>query len=257
MRRFLVVGCGGSGGATLAYMMDQLRSDLAAEGVDRLPRGWQFVHLDVPSGEESGPDGLGNVEGQGGRYIGMGPKAGSYADLDFAVSRKLAANRALGEIATWAPPRNPNAVATPPISVGAGQYRAVGRMITLNKLEALREGLSGGLGRSAPGGDPRRHGSDRRAGPARALLGQRGTDRAGGVLDGRRSGRVDGAGRVPGADHHQRAGSQADGGLHGLLRHLRLAAGVGALGRTLQRAGDARGRSSPRRPAPPTTTTWT
>ncbi|WP_051215302.1 tubulin-like doman-containing protein [Granulicoccus phenolivorans] len=141
MRRFLVVGCGGSGGATLAYMMDQLRSDLAAEGVDRLPRGWQFVHLDVPSGEESGPDGLGNVEGQGGRYIGMGPKAGSYADLDFAVSRKLAANRALGEIATWAP-RNPNAVATP-ISVGAGQYRAVGRMITLNKLEALREGLSG------------------------------------------------------------------------------------------------------------------
>lgn len=140
MRRFLVVGCGGSGGATLAYMMDQLRSDLAAEGVDRLPRGWQFVHLDVPSGEESGPDGLGNVEAQGGRYLGMGPKAGSYADLDFAVSRKLSASRALGEIATWAP-RNPNAVATP-ISVGAGQYRGVGRMITLNKLDALREGLS-------------------------------------------------------------------------------------------------------------------
>ncbi|WP_425310074.1 tubulin-like doman-containing protein [Ammonicoccus fulvus] len=139
MRRFLVVGCGGSGGSTLAYMMDQLRSDLAAEGVDQLPRGWQFVHLDVPSAEEGGPDGLGNVEHQGGRYFGLGPKAGSYADLDFAVSRKLASTKALGSIATWAP-RNPGAVATP-ISVGAGQYRAVGRMITLSKADVVRSGL--------------------------------------------------------------------------------------------------------------------
>lgn len=141
MRRFLVVGCGGSGGATLAYMMDQLRSDLAAERVDHLPRGWQFVHLDVPSAEEGGPDGLGNVEHQGGRYLGLGPKAGSYADLDFAVSRKLAATKALGAIATWAP-RDPGAVATP-ISVGAGQYRSVGRMITLSKADQVRAGLMG------------------------------------------------------------------------------------------------------------------
>ncbi|WP_432558924.1 tubulin-like doman-containing protein [Granulicoccus sp. GXG6511] len=139
MRRFLVVGCGGSGGSTLVYMMDQLRSDLAAEGVDHLPRGWQFVHLDVPSAEEKGPDGLGNVEHQGGRYFGLGPKSGSYADLDFAVSRKLSSAKALDAIATWAP-RNPGAVATP-ISVGAGQYRSVGRMITLSKADALRAGL--------------------------------------------------------------------------------------------------------------------
>lgn len=139
MRRFMVVGCGGSGGSTLAYMMDQLRSDLAAEGIGELPRGWQFVHLDVPSAEEGGPDGLGNVEDQSGRYFGLGPKAGSYADLDFAVSRKLGSNRALDSIATWAP-RDPAAVATP-ISVGAGQYRSVGRMITLSKVDTLRRGL--------------------------------------------------------------------------------------------------------------------
>src|SRR5690606_8671245 len=68
VRRFLVVGCGGSGGATLAYMMDQLASDLAAidrryapggagpesstgstgsAGARRLPPGWQLLHLDV------------------------------------------------------------------------------------------------------------------------------------------------------------------------------------------------------------------
>ncbi len=139
MRRFLVVGCGGSGGAALAYMMDQLRSDLAQEQVDRLPAGWQFVHLDVPAGEEPGPDGIGNVEAQGGRYLGLGPQAGSYADLDFSVSRKLGTSRALDAIGTWAP-RRPEAIATP-ISVGAGQYRSVGRMITLSRIEALREGL--------------------------------------------------------------------------------------------------------------------
>lgn len=139
MRRFLVVGCGGSGGATLAYIMDQLRSDLAANQVQKLPAGWQFVHLDVPSGEEPGPDGIGNVEQQGGRYLGLGPKAGSYADLDHALSRKLAPNDALGDIATWAP-RNPAAVSTP-ISVGAGQYRAVGRMISLSRADTLRGGL--------------------------------------------------------------------------------------------------------------------
>lgn len=139
MKRFLVLGYGGSGGSTLAYMMDQLRSDLAAEGIHRIPDGWQFVHVDVPSGEESGPDGLGNVEQQGGRYIGLGPKAGSYADLDHAVSRRLASKRALDTIATWAP-RNPASIATP-ISVGAGQYRAVGRMITLSKVDQIRAEL--------------------------------------------------------------------------------------------------------------------
>lgn len=139
MRRFLVVGCGGSGGAALAYMMDQLRSDLAQEQVDRLPAGWQFVHLDVPAGEEPGPDGIGNVEAQGGRYLGLGPQAGSYADLDFSVSRKLGSDKHLDTIATWAP-RRPESIATP-ISVGAGQYRSVGRMITLSRLESLREGL--------------------------------------------------------------------------------------------------------------------
>ncbi|MGJ3509670.1 tubulin-like doman-containing protein [Enemella sp. A6] len=139
MKRFLVLGYGGSGGSTLAYMMDQLRSDLAAEGIDRIPAGWQFVHVDVPSGEENGPDGLGNVEQQGGRYIGLGPKAGSYADLDHTVSRRLGGNRALDTIGTWAP-RNPASIATP-ISVGAGQYRAVGRIITLSKVEQIRNDL--------------------------------------------------------------------------------------------------------------------
>ncbi|MGU3291486.1 tubulin-like doman-containing protein [Williamsia sp. M5A3_1d] len=131
MRRFLIVGCGGSGGATLAYMMDQLRSDLAAHGVDRLPAGWQFVQIDVPSGSGGGPEGVSGLEEQGGSYLGTGPQGTSFAMLDSALSQRLGSTRALDATATWAP-RDPASVPIP-ISAGAGQYRAIGRLITLNK----------------------------------------------------------------------------------------------------------------------------
>lgn len=139
MRRFLVVGCGGSGGATLSYMMDQLRSELHTAGVDQLIAGWQFVHIDVPSAADPGPDGLSNVPGQGGTYVGCGPRGSSYAILDGALSARLAADSALDAIATWAP-RQPDQV-TNPISAGAGQYRAIGRMITLSKAAEIRSKL--------------------------------------------------------------------------------------------------------------------
>ncbi|MCT7366644.1 tubulin-like doman-containing protein [Mycolicibacterium llatzerense] len=139
MRRFLVVGCGGSGGATLAFMMDQLRSELLAAGVDHLLAGWQFVHIDVPSGAEPGPEGLANVPAQGGTYIGCGPQGSSYSILDGALSQRLVADGALDTIATWAP-RNPQEV-TNPISAGAGQYRAIGRMITLSKAAEIQTRL--------------------------------------------------------------------------------------------------------------------
>ncbi|XSS42416.1 tubulin-like doman-containing protein [Propionibacteriaceae bacterium Y1685] len=117
-------------------MMDQLSSDLAVWGKP-IPKGWQFVHVDVPSGEEAGPDGIGNVQAQGGRYLGLGPQSGSYGDLDHALSQKLIGARALETIGTWAP-RAPQAVPTP-ISVGAGQYRAVGRAITLVRAGDVRQ----------------------------------------------------------------------------------------------------------------------
>ncbi len=145
MRRFLVVGCGGSGGKTIAYLMDQLRSDLAKDGIDALPSGWQFVFVDVPSAVENGPDGLGSVVQQGGTYIGMGPKGGSYPDLDVAVSQKLQAGQALDGVGTWAPAQ-PDQVTTP-IDVGAGQYRAIGRMIMLARANEVRDKLRDAFGK--------------------------------------------------------------------------------------------------------------
>lgn len=138
MRKFLIVGCGGSGGATLAYMMDQLHSDLAEHGITRIPAGWQFVHLDVPTAPTPVPN-IGTVRDQGGIYVGTGPQADSYKVLDSALAQQLANRQALDTIATWAP-RDPVSVHVP-LSTGAGQYRALGRIITLSRVGRVREEL--------------------------------------------------------------------------------------------------------------------
>ena len=138
IRRALIVGCGGSGGKTLAYMMDQLASDLAEAGIYQMPPGWQFVHVDVPLSAESGPPNMANVPGQGGRYVSTGVSSDSYHDLDSVVAGRLAAasgGAQLHTIASWAP-ADPRHVMVN-IGNGAGQYRAIGRMLTLHSAAHL------------------------------------------------------------------------------------------------------------------------
>lgn len=126
-------------------MMDQLRSDLASHGIDRIPAGWQFIHLDVPTAPSPGPDGIGHVRDQGGTYVGTGPQSDSYTVLDNAMSQQFAGKQRLDTIATWAP-RDPSSVHTP-LSTGAGQFRALGRMITLSRAASVREKLETAWGR--------------------------------------------------------------------------------------------------------------
>lgn len=140
MKKLLVVGCGGSGGMALSYMMDQLLSELGQHGVKSLPEGWQFLHVDVPSAPPPARGGVQNVRDLGGAYAGIGPQATSYASLDNALTQRLAQQNQLDAVATWAP-RDPQKVHVP-IGEGAGQYRALGRMITLSRTEKLYDELS-------------------------------------------------------------------------------------------------------------------
>lgn len=146
MKKVLVVGCGGSGAKTLAYMMDQLKTTLADNLPDRypnpkeakLPGAWQFVSVDVPTSPESPGPNLPNVPEAGGRYISCG-SSDRYATVDVAVSNQLASRGALGGISSWAL-RNPDSETTP-ISKGAGQYRSIGRMLILSKLQEIQAEL--------------------------------------------------------------------------------------------------------------------
>lgn len=139
MRPLLVVGCGGSGGVTLQFLMDQLKADLAARNFDTLPAAWQFVHVDVPAGPDGSRPGLPpTVPQQGGRYVGIADSGTTYPQVAASVERQLREQRALGELATWR--IDPREVDTS-ISTGAGQMRGVGRMATLSGLRTVRENL--------------------------------------------------------------------------------------------------------------------
>ncbi|MDN6324473.1 MAG: tubulin-like doman-containing protein [Corynebacterium sp.] len=144
MKKFLVVGCGGSGAKTQAYMIDQLKAHLRSfdPTLTSLPKAWQFVSIDVPIDPEKGPGGLGNVPENGGRYVGIGSKQ-QYRTFDSGLSQYLGRRGALGDIATWAP-RAPETNTTP-VSDGAGQFRAVGRMLTLQSIAKMREELKSAM----------------------------------------------------------------------------------------------------------------
>lgn len=135
MRNILFVGCGGSGGALLGYVMDQLRSDLRRHGIDKLPRGWGFIHVDCPPAPDPMAPGLGTVWDLGGTYIALAPQVGSYAIVDRAVTNGFA----LEHIATWAP-RAPERVSVP-IQLGAGQQRVLGRVLLASRAPSLIEQL--------------------------------------------------------------------------------------------------------------------
>jgi hypothetical protein len=140
LRRFLIVGCGGSGGATLRFMMDQLLADLRPYGVTELPPAWQFVSIDVPTPPDTGPAPLRSVRDLGGRYLSVSSPGNSYTQAANLVERALDARGNMRGLLGWAP--SPKAAAAHvPVENGAGQFRAVGRMLTLTDLSDIQSEL--------------------------------------------------------------------------------------------------------------------
>lgn len=138
-----MVGLGGSGGKTLQFLMDQLHTELQLRGWDRdrLPKCWQFVHVDVPAQ----PDGIGEglpptVRQQGGRYLAVTTPNDHYRQLDAGLEGALAQSSVdqLRQLVRWRP--NASEVNVPIVN-GAGQYRAVGRLATLARSREIFEGL--------------------------------------------------------------------------------------------------------------------
>jgi hypothetical protein len=137
VKKFLIVGCGGSGGATLRYLMDQLRADLRPLGVDELPPAWQFLQIDVnPDPEET--EGLGSIRNLGGRYLSVSSPGNAYTLVANNVEQSLITKSSLRSLLGWTPAPKQSA-AFVGITKGAGQYRAVGRMLTLTDLNDIQE----------------------------------------------------------------------------------------------------------------------
>jgi len=132
---FLLVGVGGSGGKTLRIIRDDLLRRLRQKGwqSDDLPAAWQFIHVDVPIHADGDDIDL-PPQLPDSQYLGMVKPGVDYAALDNWLLKKSGKN-SRDSLGTWRP--DPNDVFVSPAK-GAGQYRALGRIITLTGLEDLQ-----------------------------------------------------------------------------------------------------------------------
>ena len=146
---FLVLGLGGSGGKTLQILQEGLLLQLRQAGwqADTLPAAWQLLHIDVPPQSDCGGVDLPPVL-HGDSYVGLASQNVSYHDLHSALQDRIDTNMEAREAAaSWLPaPRN----VTVTIERGAGQFRAVGRALTVfhmkriaNKIQEAIRAMSG------------------------------------------------------------------------------------------------------------------
>ncbi|HEX2577108.1 MAG TPA: tubulin-like doman-containing protein [Aquihabitans sp.] len=139
LRPIIFVGCGGSGGKTLRVARRAILRRLERVGwTGGMPAAWQFLHIDVPAGQEGSVDDFGPyLPAQS--YMSLVEQGTEYSGVDQELIRKIEAgagdgNAELHELLGWRP--NPRDIHVP-IEKGAGQYRAVGRIISINSARAI------------------------------------------------------------------------------------------------------------------------
>ncbi len=137
LRPFLMLGVGGSGGKTLRVVRDELCRRMERAGWEGpLPGAWQFLHIDVPThADGNDPDLPGQLPPSD--YQGLVKVGLTYRHIDAALAGtgRTPIGDAMG---TWRP--DPGKVNIP-ASKGAGQYRALGRVITIAGLEDVRDAV--------------------------------------------------------------------------------------------------------------------
>ncbi|MDO5723999.1 MAG: tubulin-like doman-containing protein, partial [Flaviflexus sp.] len=172
LKNILFIGCGGSGGMTLRFIMDQLVADLKARGAEpKIPLKWQFLHIDSPQGEDDKDTGGFRVVtdyNEADRVVGSYVPLGVTAHYDnvtnnlltiaqrFATSHPGGVNPAM-ELASTVPSFPPGSVgqspvdklALTPLTDGAGARRLLGRTLFLNKLGDVMKGIRDAKGRMA------------------------------------------------------------------------------------------------------------
>jgi hypothetical protein len=130
LQPFLFIGVGGSGGDTLRHVYRELGDRLRAERVTRMPAGWQFLYIDSRSTEEFVAD---LPQLGGGAYVGLTQSGVNYQIVARQLDDKSPASRAA--VLGWRPDPSKVHVA---LEEGAGQYRAIGRAVTVSRLDDLK-----------------------------------------------------------------------------------------------------------------------
>lgn len=142
LRPMLLVGVGGSGGKTLQLLHRELRWRLRDVGWnDGVPRGWQFIHIDVPDIPDTGlgHDALPVNSAQvGGQYVSLAPKAVTYKAIDETWLDDTKSPE-LAKVASWRPRAEDVKIA---IGSGAGQFRTIGRVVGLSQASQIKDAIA-------------------------------------------------------------------------------------------------------------------
>jgi hypothetical protein len=141
---FLLIGVGGSGGKTLRTAKAALERRLDELGWEGdLPAAWQFLQIDVPTVADGvDPDLPGVLPARD--YAGLVASGVTYRTVDDRLSADLSPEVNLRATGGWRPIAEQVQV---PIDKGAGQYRAIGRVITVTHLDQVRDAIEGSMSR--------------------------------------------------------------------------------------------------------------
>lgn len=140
IKPYLFIGVGGSGGQTLRYlhreMERRVRSNRAWAG--ELPSAWRFLHIDVPATADGYGQSADIPEGTlagADVYLPLTRTGATYESLEGALRAGRNWSRS---VQPWLP----DASVGGQIWLGAKQTRAVGRVVGLAKLDAIREQIT-------------------------------------------------------------------------------------------------------------------
>ncbi len=146
LQPFLVIGLGGSGGKTLQTMRDDLKTLLRQKGweSDELPAAWQLLQIDVPPTP-------GEIESDlpapmsGDSYLGLARMGVGFTTIDHGLDERLRGNTlAQHAMAGWRPRADKVGVA---VEKGAGQFRAIGRVLTVTYIDLIKAGIERAIAR--------------------------------------------------------------------------------------------------------------
>jgi hypothetical protein len=137
LRPFLLIGVGGSGGKTLRVVRDNLLWQLREAGwpeEEGFPKAWQFLQIDVASAPDGDDPDL-PPQLPPGAFFGMVNSGLTYGAMDTTLTQSLPPEHQMESLGGWRPDPNKVQVA---ITRGAGQYRALGRVVALTRLDDIK-----------------------------------------------------------------------------------------------------------------------
>lgn len=126
LRPVIFVGCGGSGVRTVHKIRAELERQLRERRyTGKFPQSWQFITVDVPSTNQAGQGGSSEVA-----YVNLAEADTKYKGPNSADQAMLKDDARRADFVQWRP--NPETVNVT-LTIGAGQYRAVGRVAASHK----------------------------------------------------------------------------------------------------------------------------